>query len=237
MPAASGALNPPQAKTTKSRIALIPAGSQSRPTSATLTNSGSPVAATTQGTSEDVAMTLASDPGTLNMQVGQHLRFVDGSGNQYLAKVRTTFVSGTTLNLTISETIPADATAQFPPEFRIRQSAGLSESVATNSFSSFDHTNSAVSIGEGTAQIAFEGGYSHYDPGLHTAKYAKDNSLKVYFERELESPDSSVFSKGPIDWGIGVITSIDSPAADGDAVGGNVTIDVSGNIGRIDPAT
>ena len=237
MPAAAGALNPPQSKTTKCRVALVPVGSGVRPTRATLTNSASAVTVTTEGTAQNVTMTLASDPGTLNMQVGQFLMFTDASGNKYLARVRTVFESGTSLALQISETIPAGATAEFPCLFRIRQSAGLSESVATTSFSSFDHTNSAVSIGEGTAQFAFDGGYSHYDPGLATCKYAKDNSLRLYVERELESPDSSVYSTGATDWAIAIVTAIDSPAADGDSVGGNVTFDISGTINRVEPAT
>lgn len=236
MPGQAGALNPPLGKKTKSRIALIPAGSTARPASVSLANNGTAVAVTTQGTEQDATMTLATSR-TANIMAGQYLRFVDANGQQFLARVRTNFTSGTSLQLRISETIPANATAEFPPEFRIRQSANLSESVATNSFSSFDHANSAVSIGEGTAQIALDGGYSHYDPGLHTAKYAKDNGLLVFIERELESPDATVFSKGAIDWAVGIVTSIDSPAADGDSVGGNVQIDISGNINRIQPQT
>lgn len=236
MPAANGALTPPQAKNTVCRVALIPEGSTSRPTSVTLTNSGTEVSVTTEGTAEAVTMTLASSV-TTNIEVGQWLRFVDAGGLQYKAQVTTKYTTGTSLGLTISESIPAGAIAKFPAEFRIRQAAGLSESVSTNSFSSFDHANSAVSIGEGTASIDFSGGYSHYDAGLATCKYAKDNTQKIFFERELESPDGSVFGSGLIEWGVGVITSIDSPANDQDSVGGNVTIDVSGTINRIEPKT
>jgi hypothetical protein len=236
MPAASGALNPPQAKTVDARIAIVPIGSTTRPTRATLTNSAADVDAATEGTAANVTMTLASDPGTLNIQVGQYLQFIDSSGNKYLARVRTTFASGTSLALEIWETIPANSTAVFPARFNIRQSFSFSESVSTNTFSSFDHTTSTVSIGEGTGSVTADGGYSFYDAGGWTAKYAKDNSLKVWIESELESPDSSVFGSGDFTGAIGVVTSIDQTAQDGDSVLSNFSFDIQ-EVVRTKPAT
>jgi hypothetical protein len=202
----------------------------------TLTNSAAAVTVATQGTAQDVTMTLDADPGALNIQVGNHLQWIDANGLKYLSRVRTAFVSGTSLLLEAYETIPADATAEWPPLFNIRQSFSISESVSTNTFSSFDHSSATVSIGEGTGSVAADGGYNFYDAGAWTAKYAKDNSLKVYLEQELESPDASVFGTGDITYAIGVVSSIDSPSQDGDAVLANFGFEIQ-EVTRIKPTT
>lgn len=236
MPNASQPISPPQAKNTIVRSALIPTGSTARPTSGTGTLSGA-VSVTAEGTAEDVSATLSAALTGSQIQVGQPLEFLSPAGTSVIARVRTLYAgSGTTLELSANESIPDGSTFEFPPRARIRQSADISESVATTSFSSFDHAQSAVSIGEGTADGTFNGGYSYYDAFYETLTYAKDNTQKLYVERELESPDSTVFSKGPIIWGICVATGIASPAADGSEVQGNITVAFD-SINRIAPQT
>ncbi|MEL7495496.1 MAG: hypothetical protein AAGJ95_16250 [Cyanobacteria bacterium J06554_11] len=236
MPAPSGVLNPPQAKTAKARVFIPPTGQTPVPNIVTLTNSGVSVDVTTEGTKQNAIMTLASDPGTLNIQVGQYLQFVDSAGLKYIARVRTVFVSGTSLEVEIAESIPADATAQFPPEFDIRQSFSFDETVATNSFSSLQHTTATVSIGEGSGSVTADGGYSDYDAGSLTARYAKDNTLKVVLVQELESPDGTVYGTGAIQYASGVCTGISVPVSDGDSVLRNFTFDIQ-EVFRIDPTT
>ena len=236
MPNATQPISPPQAKNTIVRSALIPTGSTARPTAGTGTVSGA-VAVTTEGTAEDETVTLASALTGSQIQVGQPLEFVAPNGSSVIATVRTLYAgAGTTLEVTANESIADGSTFEFPPRARIRQSADINESVATTTFSSFDHSTSAVSIGEGTADGTFNGGYSYYDAFYQTLTYAKDNTQKLYVERELESPDSTVFSTGPIIWGICVATGIASPASDGSEVQGNITVAFD-SINRIDPQT
>ena len=235
MPGSVGALNPPQAKTIKAKIFIPPTGTTPVPANATLTNSLN-VPVTTEGTFENVTMTLSADPGALNMQVGQGLQFVGTDGQKYLARVRTLFVSGTSLELSTAESIPADATAIFPPLFAIRQSFSFEESVSTNTFSSFDHSTATVSIGEGTGTVTADGGYTFYDAGGDTAVYAKDNSLKVVLVQEIESPDGAVFGTGPINYATGVCTGIGRAGQDGDSVLSNFTFDIQ-EVNRVDPVT
>lgn len=234
MPAAAGALNPSQAKNTIVRAYIPVTGASTLTATTDVTNSGSAVTVTTQGTWEDVTMTLASDPG-ISIPAGNYLRFVDSSGNQYIAKVRTAFTSGTSLLLRAPETIPADAVASFPSQWMIRQSADLQEDVATNTFSSFDHSQATVSIGEGTGTITLNGGFSTFDPGILTAQYAKDNSLKMIVSLEYE-PDNATQSTGFTQWAQGVITSIAMPATEGDALLANVTMAVQ-EVTRVEATT
>ena len=238
MPQATQPISPPQAKNTIVRAALIATGQTSRPIAGTFTvagtgNSGAVVA---EGTAEDITLTLAAAI-TSVVEVGQPLEFIKPSGASVIAIVRTKYEgSGTSLAVTANETIDDSSTAVFPPVARIRQSADIAESVATTSFSSFDHAQSAVSIGEGSATGTFNGGYSFYDAFFQTLAYAKDNTQKLYVERELESPDSNVFSKGPILWGIAIATGITSNAQDGSNVSGDITVAFD-SINRVDPVT
>ncbi len=236
MPAAGQPLAPPQAKNTTVRAALIPTGSTARPTAGTGTVDGA-VTVTTAGTDQDLTATLDAALTGSQIQVGQPLEFIAPDGTSVIARVRTLYAGvGTSLDLTCNETIADNSTFVFPPVARIRQSADINETVATTSFSSFDHSVSAVSIGEGTADGTFNGGYSDYDAFYQTLTYAKDNTQKLYVERELESPDSAVFSTGSIIWGICVATGIASPAADGSEVQGNITVAFD-SINRIRPQT
>ena len=238
MPQATQPISPPQAKNTIVRSALIATGQTSRPIAGTFTvaGTGDSGGVTTEGTAEDIAVTLDSAISSV-VEVGQPLEFISPAGVSVIARVRNRYAgSGTSLELSANESIPDGSTAVFPPVARIRQSADINETVATTSFSSFDHAQSAVSIGEGTADGTFNGGYSYYDAFYETLAYAKDNTQKLYVERELESPDSNVFSKGPILWGICVATGIASPAADGGEVQGNITVAFD-SINRIAPQT
>ena len=236
MPQATQPISPPQAKNTIVRAALIPTGSTSRPTPGTGTVSGA-VSITTEGTAEDETVTLASALTGSQIQVGQPLEFISPAGTSVIARVRTLYAgAGTSLEVSANESIPDGSTFVFPPVARIRQSADINESVGTTSFSSFDHSTSTVSIGEGTADGTFNGGYSYYDAFYETLAYAKDNTQKLYVERELESPDATVFSTGPIIWGVCVATGIASPAADGSEVQGNITVAFD-SINRIAPQT
>ena len=238
MPQATQPISPPQAKNTVVRAALIATGQTSRPISGTFTiaGSGDSGAVTTEGTEEDITVTLSAQI-TSVVEVGQPLEFIAPSGASVIARVRTKYEGQeTSLALKANETSPDGSVAVFPPLARIRQSADINESVATTSFSSFDHSTSAVSIGEGTADGTFNGGYSYYDAFYETLTYAKDNTQKLYVERELESPDANVFSKGPIIWGICVATGIASPASDGAEVQGNITVAFD-SINRIQPQT
>ncbi len=236
MPQATQPISPPQAKNTIVRAALIPTGSTSRPTPGTGTVSGA-VNVTTEGTAEDETVTLASALTGSQIQVGQPLEFISPAGTSVIARVRTLYAgAGTSLEVSANESIPDGSTFVFPPVARIRQSADINESVGTTSFSSFDHSTSTVSIGEGTADGTFNGGYSYYDAFYETLAYAKDNTQKLYVERELESPDATVFSTGPIIWGVCVATGIASPAADGSEVQGNITVAFD-SINRIAPQT
>ena len=211
MPQATQPISPPQAKNTIVRAALTPTGSTARPTSGSGTVS-TEVAVTTQGTAEDVSATLSAALTGSQIQVG------------------------TTLELSANETIPANSTFVFPPVARIRQSADIAETVGTTTFSSFDHAQSSVSIGEGSATGTFNGGYSYYDAFFQTLTYAKDNTQRLFVERETESPDSTVFSTGPIIWGICIATGITSNAQDGSNVSGDITVAFD-SINRIDPQT
>ncbi|MFG6095071.1 hypothetical protein SPB21_07465 [Leptothoe sp. ISB3NOV94-8A] len=238
MPQATQPISPPQAKNTIVRSALIATGQTSRPISGTfeVAGTGNSGAVAVEGTAENIDLILSAAI-TSVVEVGQPLEFVAPSGASVIARVRTKYEgSGTTLAVSANETIVDGSTAVFPPVARIRQSADINESVSTTSFSSFDHATSAVSIGEGTADGTFNGGYSYYDAFFETLTYAKDNTQKLYVERELESPDSNVFSTGPIIWGICVATGIASPAADGSEVQGNITVAFD-SINRIAPQT
>ena len=224
MPAASQPLSPAQATNTIVRAALIPSGSTGRPAAATGTLA-SAVTVTTQGTAQALTATLdAALTGSL-IQAGQALEFISPAGTSVIATVATTYAgSGTSLDLSANETIPDGSTFEFPPRARLRQSADVNKATATTSFSSFDHSVAAQSIGETTADGAFNGGYSYYDAFWQTCQYAQKNKLKFYVERELESPDSSVFGTGPVTWGIAIVTALASPAANGAEVQGNVTV-------------
>lgn len=236
MPAAGQPFTPPQAKNVIPRCALIASGQTSRPIAGTFTLA-SEAGVTTEGTAEDITATL-SGAITSVVQVGQWLEFVAPAGTSVLAQVRTAYAgSGTSLELTANETIPTGSTAVFPPVGRIRQSADLAETVATTAFSSFDHSVSDVSIGEGSGTLTVNGGYNYYDAFVATAKYAKDNNQKLYVERELPSPDGNVFSTGPIDWAIAILTGLTSNAQDGSNVGADTTFTISGAINRVEPAT
>ena len=236
MPQATHPISTKKEKNTTVRSALIPTGSTARPTAGTGTVTPA-VSVTTEGTDEAVTATLSAALTGSQIQVGQPLEFISPAGASVIARVRTLYAgAGTSLELTANETIPDNSTFVFPPVARIRQSADINESVATTSFSSFDHSTSAVSIGEGTADGTFNGGYSDYDAFYQTLTYAKDNTQKLYVERELENPDSTVFSTGSIIWGICVATGIASPAADGSEVQGNITVAFD-SINRIRPQT
>ena len=236
MPAAGQPFTPPQAKNVIPRCALIPTGSTARPVAGTFTTSGS-TDVTTEGTAESVTATLSAAISSV-VQVGQWLEFVAPAGTSVLAQVRTLYnAAGTSLELTANETIPTGSTAVFPVVGRIRQSADLAETVATTAFSSFDHSSSDVSIGEGSGTLTVNGGYNYYDAFVATAKYAKDNNQKLYIERELPSPDGSVFTTGPIDWAIAILTGLTSNAQDGSNVGADTTFTISGAVNRIEPQT
>lgn len=236
MPQATQPISPPQAKNTIVRAALTPTGSTARPTSGSGTVS-TEVAVTTQGTAEDVSATLSAALTGSQIQVGQPLEFISPAGTSVIATVRTLYAgAGTTLELSANETIPANSTFVFPPVARIRQSADIAETVGTTTFSSFDHAQSSVSIGEGSATGTFNGGYSYYDAFFQTLTYAKDNTQRLFVERETESPDSTVFSTGPIIWGICIATGITSNAQDGSNVSGDITVAFD-SINRIDPQT
>ncbi|MEM9264510.1 MAG: hypothetical protein AAGA46_03205 [Cyanobacteria bacterium P01_F01_bin.13] len=236
MPAAGQPLSPAQATNTVVEGALIPIGSTARPTSGTGTVSGA-VSVTAQGTGESVSATLdAALTGSL-IQVGQPLEFEAPDGTSRIAIVRTTYAgSGTTLELTANETIPDNSTFSFPPKARLRQSADINRSTATTTFSSFDHSVASVSIGDTTADGTFNGGYNYYDAFWQTCQYAQTNKQKLYISRQLESPDSSVFGTGPITWGVAVISGLNSPAANGAEVQGNVTVAFD-SVNDIDPQT
>ena len=235
MPQATQPISPPQAKNTIVRAALIPVGSSSRPVSGTFTTAGA-VTVTTEGTAEDVTATLAGAIGSF-VEVGQALEFVSPAGTSVIAIVRTRYAgAGTSLELTANESIPDGSLAVFPPVARIRQSADIAETVATTTFSSFDHSQSSVSIGEGSATGTFNGGFSYYDAFFQTLVFARDNSQRLFVERELESPDSTVFSTGPITWGICIVTGVTSNAQDGSNITGDITVAFD-SINRIDPQT
>ncbi|MEO1390226.1 MAG: hypothetical protein AAFV85_23075 [Cyanobacteria bacterium J06634_6] len=238
MPQATQPISPPQAKNTIVRAALIATGQTSRPISGTFTLASSTAGGgvSTEGTAEDITVTLDAAISSI-VEVGQPLEFISPAGTSVIARVRTRYGgSGTSLELSANESIPDGSTAVFPPVARIRQSADIAESVATTTFSSFDHAQSSVSIGEGSATGTFNGGYSFYDAFYQTVLHAKDNTQRLYVERELESPDSSVFSKGPILWGIVIGTGITSNAQDGSNVSGDITVAFD-SINRIDPQT
>lgn len=236
MPAASQPLSPAQATNTIVKASLIPSGSTARPTPGTGTVSGA-VNVTAQGTAEAVTATLdAALTGSL-MQVGQPLEFISPAGASVIAIVRTVYAgTGTSLELTANETIPDNSTFVFPPVARLRQSADINRNTNTTTFSSFDHSVAAVSIGDTTADGAFNGGYNYYDAFWQTCLFAQKNKQKLYAERQLESPDSSVFAAGPITWGIAVITGLNSPAANGAEVQGNVSMAFD-SVNDIDPQT
>lgn len=236
MPAAKQPFTPPQAKNVTVRTALIASGQTSRPIAGTFTLA-SEAGVTTEGTAENITATLSGAISSV-VQVGQWLEFVAPAGTSVLAQVRTAYAgSGTSLELTANETIPTGSTAVFPPVGRIKQSADLAETVATTSFSSFDHATSDVSIGEGSATMTINGGYNYYDAFTATAKYAKDNTAKLYVEREVPSPDGNVFGSGPIDWAIAIVTGITSNAQDGSNVGADITFTISGDVNRVEPVT
>lgn len=236
MPSGSLILSPPQAKGVIPRVALIAEGQQSRIIPGTFTL-GAEVGVTTEGTAEDVTATITTAQGSI-VQVGQVLAFESPAGRYYRATVRTKYdATGTSLALSATETIPTGSVAKFPAEFRIRQSTDIAKSTSTTSFSSFDHTVSDQSIGEGSATLTANGGFNWYDPGYATCEYAQSNSQKVYIERQLPSPDGNVFSTGPIEWGIAVITGDATPAPDGGNVSANVTFAISGVVNKIEPTT
>lgn len=234
MPSGSLILNPPISKNVVTRVGLIAEGQTSRVIPGTFTTSGA-TAVTSAGTEENVTATLTAAQTSI-MQVGQVLAFQTPAGQYVRATVRTLYNgSGTSLELTATETIPDGSIAAFPAEFRIRQSADLAKTTATTSFSSFDHNVSDQAIGEATATLTANGGFNWYDPGYATCEYAQNNSQKIYVERELPSPDGNVYNTGPIEWGIAVVTGDATPAPDGGNVSANVTFAISGSINKIEP--
>ena len=137
MPSGSSILSPPQSKSVATRVALIATGQQSRIIPGTFTL-GAELEVASPGVAEDVTATVTTQASIV--QVGQVLAFLSPSGRYYRATVRTAYEgSGTSLELSATETIPTGSVAKFPADFRIRQSAYRAMATSTTSFSSFEH--------------------------------------------------------------------------------------------------
>lgn len=230
----SGALRLVEARQTKGRVAKLGTGVavSARVAPVTLTNDAEVAA----GASATMTLSSSVSP-SIAAEVGQYIQFGDANG-VYPARVRTRFVSGTSLEIEAFETIPASATAEFPPELDLLTDLSDSGSTGTNSVSVFKSVGAGETSRDTTERTASATGFgSWYDAGGETVQRAFDDEADVYFEIEEPSPDSSVYTtNGKILWGVAVINDLTRNRANGDKVGLDFSLQFSGALNTVDPA-
>lgn len=214
-------------KLTEVTIALCAQGIRTAPPSTSLTAS----AATKGATS--VTVTGVTAP----IQAGQALLFIDPTtDSQHLAIVSTTAAaSATSLTvLALGEAIPAGAIAQYPPRAMLRSSADLSTESDTAEVDSFDHVNKDFIPLGNSSEFSLEGMYTHYDPARHTAAFAQRNGLEVHWTRTFAPPNAN-YTKGEVQSGFGIVTSVEESSPNDEMVGNSVTIQVTSRLPDVLP--
>lgn len=203
---------------TKLYAALLRIGERARPPQ---------VDFTTTALAAKNAITISVTSVTTILAAGQYLQFEDADGKLYPARATANYSSGAALAVEpLAEAIPSGAVARFPAKFGLRSSADLSDSVATETISTFDHVEGAdVAPGEKTGDVTLNGYYSHYDAGGRTCAQAIKEAREIWIERHLDVP-SSAYAIGDIEGGATLLTGRTSSATES----GAVSADFSGSI-------
>ena len=186
----------------------------------------------------NTAVTLAVASVTLPIPIfeGQPLSFQTPSAT-YIAEVATT-ASGTitSLDVIIHEPIPDAAVAQFPPRIEKMTQFNGTSSTATSSEADFDGRGASInSTGETTRSFALNTNYNYYAVGAETIIAAQRLGRDVFIARVDPSPDEVIFSRGPIEWGVGVVTQGDRPASTGSSFTNTLAVTISGSLTKEPP--
>lgn len=202
-----------------------------RITPVVLTNS----AALTASATATMTLSAAVAPG-VPIKAGQFLQFQNAAGS-YLAKVRTDYTSGTSLQIVALENIPANATAKFPAEIDLATSHSLPTQTATNSVSTYQHKGQGeVSRGDTTRSIEFSCLKSYYAAGQRTLLEAIENERDLYIEIQDPNPDANTFATPPIRWVTGIPSDGSESGDNGDKLSIDFTLQISGKVNQVDPA-
>jgi hypothetical protein len=170
-----------------------------------------------------VTVTISSVTPAIPIRAGTWLELLDPTGatGTVLAQVATTFVSGTSLILNMKEAPAANFTARWPSFIDLLTDFGQTNSLATNSVSTFDHrriNTRQVSRGDADNSYSLGGVFSDYSAGQKTLEYAVANGQDVYIERRRANPNSAVFTANPpLEFGVGVVTEFSITPTDGQA--------------------
>jgi hypothetical protein len=157
------------------------------------------------------ATSLTVDALTETIEAGNWLMFTDTDGLEYLAKVSATAdPTDTTITVSaVSQAIPDNATAKFPPELFDRSEVSVETSVNTQNVLSLNTGGTELQVATTTSNSLSSPGYWHWwNPGLRIAEEQAIAKNPFWIIVEYESPDPEIFAKGQVLYGKGLITGL-----------------------------
>lgn len=189
-------------------------------------------------TKADTTLDLTGNPLGQDIAAGNYLLFTDSNGVTFPVKVTADAASGAT-SLTIAAAdgaLATAATATFPPELLDRSEVSVDETFNTSTTQSLNTGGAEVVVPTTkSVSISAPGFWFQKNAGYLTLKDKAAVSESVGLIIEYPNQDTSLYQKGEVWTGQGIITSLTtSGAADGE-ITNDLNLAISGTLTKTDP--